>query len=256
MCILFVANQQRKDMPLIIAANRDEFYRRPTLPSHFWSDAPDLLAGKDLEAGGSWMGVTRQGRIAAITNVRAANAQRDNAKSRGELVTQSLCDPSHQTLSARLRQSREKYQGYNLLFGDINALQVYNNIEDRLQEVSPGIHGLSNATLNAPWPKVTRGMQSLSEYCQHSECIVPQDLFALLRNDEQADDDRLPDTGISKEWEKRLSSIFIQSPDYGTRASTIILVNQDLQLYWHERQFSPEGAILSEVSERFQLTGE
>ncbi len=254
MCILFVANQQRADMPLIIAANRDEFYERPTSASHFWSEYPDMLAGKDLEAGGSWMGVTRQGRLAALTNVRSPAASRDNAQSRGELVTAFL--NSDKTLSQSYRcltHQRERYQGYNLLFGDIHQLAVYNNIEDRLVSLTQGIHGLSNATLNAPWPKVTRGMQALSHYCHNSEQVQADDLFTLLADDKQADDEVLPDTGIEKQWEKRLSSIFIQSPQYVTRSSTVLLVDSNQQLYWREKQFDPEGSVISDVREQFRL---
>lgn len=253
MCILFVANQQRKDMPLVIAANRDEFYRRATEPSHFWPDYPDMLAGKDGEAGGSWMGVTRQGQIAALTNVRAPDAMRENARTRGELVTQYLTGALGSTPSGLLRQQRSAYQGYNLVFGSVGNLSVYNNIEDRLEHLTPGIHGLSNATLNAPWPKVTRGMQALSHYCEHATAIHKDDLFTLLRDDVQADDEVLPDTGIDKAWEKRLSSIFIQSPEYGTRSSTLILVDHTYTLHWHERQFNRSGKLQSEVVESFAL---
>lgn len=254
MCILFVANQQRADMPLIIAANRDEFYSRPTEAAHFWPQHPQLLAGKDNEAGGSWMGVTRQGRIAALTNVRSPNARRENARSRGELVTDYLTSPDTiDVASQQLRRSRENYQGYNLVFGSVRQLVVYNNIEERLEPLNPGVHGLSNATLNAPWPKVTRGMQALSDYCAHAPSIHADDLFTLLRDDKQADDNVLPDTGISKDWEKRLSSIFIQSPEYGTRSSTLILIDSRNQLYWHEKQFDREGNVLSDVIETFLL---
>lgn len=254
MCILFVANQQRADMPLIIAANRDEFYARPTEASHFWPQHPQLLAGKDNEAGGSWMGVTRQGRIAALTNVRAPNAQRDNARSRGELVTDYLTSSDTiDVASQQLRRSRENYQGYNLVFGSVSQLAVYNNLEDRLESLKPGIHGLSNATLNAPWPKVTRGMQALSDYCDHAPSIHTDDLFAFLRDDTQADDSVLPDTGIGVDWEKRLSSIFIQSPEYGTRSSTLLLVDSSNTLYWHEKQFDREANVLSNVVKSFTL---
>ena len=254
MCILFVANQQRADMPLIIAANRDEFYSRPTEASHFWPQYPQLLAGKDNEAGGSWMGVTRQGRIAALTNVRSPTARRDNARSRGELVTDFLVSSSTtEATSHRLRNDRENYQGYNLVFGSVSELVVYNNIEDRLEPMKPGIHGLSNATLNAPWPKVTRGMQALSDYCDNAQSIEADDLFTLLHDDKQADDNLLPDTGINKEWEKRLSSIFIQSPEYGTRSSTLLLVDSSKTLYWYEKQFDRQGNVLSYVVESFKL---
>ncbi|MEW9797015.1 NRDE family protein [Alteromonas sp. CYL-A6] len=249
MCILFIAHQQRDDFPLIIAANRDEFHARPASASHFWSTSPDLLAGQDLEAGGTWMGITRGGRIAALTNIRDPARQQADAQTRGELVTGYLCHPesTDDAFTARLRASRNRYNGYNLLFGNQDRLQVYNNQLDTLLPVTPGIHGLSNAALNSPWPKVTRGMRLLTRYCEQADKIDADALFSLLQDDTPADDSALPDTGVPYEWEKRLSSIFIRSEAYGTRASTILLADRSGVLHWHERQFTPDGARLSTV---------
>ncbi len=253
MCILFIAVQQHADYPLIIAANRDEFYARPTRHSQFWAEHPQMLAGKDLQAGGTWMGVTRTGRIAALTNIRAGEAQRQ-ARTRGELVVNALThtypDP---VFCDQLQHSRHQYNGYNLLFGDVLNLQVYNNAQNTLIPLLPGVHGLSNAHLNAPWPKVTRGMQALTRYtCQHQPLSV-ESLFALLRDDHQAADHALPDTGIGYEWEKMLSSIFITSPNYGTRASTLLLVDNTGEVHWHERTFSDTGRCAGDQHHAFTL---
>ncbi|MCU7554021.1 NRDE family protein [Alteromonas sp. ASW11-19] len=253
MCILFIAVKQHADYPLIIAANRDEFYARPTRISQFWDKPPDMLAGKDLQAGGTWMGVTRSGRIAALTNIRAGG-EVSQARTRGELVVNALTHTQPDAVfSEQLQRHRHQYNGYNLLYGDVMNLQVYNNAKNTLVPLQPGIHGLSNAHLNAPWPKVTRGMQALTRYtCQH-ESLSVESLFTLLRDDHQAADHALPDTGIGYEWEKMLSSIFITSPNYGTRASTLLMVDSTGTVQWHERTFSDTGMPDAEQHHTFTL---
>lgn len=254
MCILFIAYKQRSDFPLIIAANRDEFHRRPTRASGFWAEQPSLLAGKDLEAGGTWMGVNRAGHIAALTNIRAPEKQNSQARTRGELVTSYLCEGASAPAdyAEKLTRTRNDYNGYNLLFGNRHRLQVYNNYDNQLVTLEPGIHGLSNANLNSPWPKVTRGMQMLTQYCESASDIATDDLFRMLRDNTPADDHLLPDTGIGYEWEKRLSSIFICSEEYGTRASTLLLVNQEGHMAWHEKQFDTYGKLTSSLN--YQIT--
>ncbi|RDV27355.1 NRDE family protein [Alteromonas aestuariivivens] len=244
MCILFIAYRQRADFPLIIAANRDEFHQRATAPSQFWPENPDLLAGRDLKAGGTWMGVTRNGFISALTNIREPLRQNDKARSRGEVCAGYLHNPlpHHQQLSQLVSQ-RAEFNGYNFLFGHWSKPGVYNNRYNQYQSLAPGIHGLSNAQLNSPWPKVTKGMQALSQYCQQQRAIQCEDLFELLRNDELAEDEFLPDTGVGYEWEKALSAIFIRSPQYGTRSSTLLLINSTGLAYWQERTFNPNGGL-------------
>ncbi len=250
MCILFIARHKHPQYPLIIAANRDEFYARPTLPADYWPDAPFLLGGKDLEANGTWMGVTREGRIAAITNVRSPNAVRSNAVSRGELVTHWLKSntlentplTSDQYLDA-LKHSRNNYSGYNLVFGDAQSLCVYNNVNNSEHSIDRGVFGLSNADIITPWPKVTQGVSALNHYVAQHNTINTEDLFSLLRQENKAEDEKLPDTGIGYEWEKALSSIFINIKEYGTRTSTIVLVDTNGELTFKERSFSEDGEI-------------
>ena len=247
MCILFIAVNQHDDYPLIIAANRDEFHARPTASSEYWQTQPELLAGKDLKAGGTWMGVTRNGKVAALTNVRDPKTLRDDARSRGELATQFLLgNDDHFTVAARLQASRADYNGYNFLYGDWHNLHVYNNHLNETRHLSDGVHGLSNASLNAPWPKVTQGMRELTEYCQNGHDIEEEALFSILACDKKAEDHSLPNTGVPYEWEKQLSSIFIQGEDYGTRCSTLLLVDKQRKVSWTERSFSPAGEVIGQ----------
>lgn len=254
MCILFIARDQRKDYPLIIAANRDEFHERPTQSSHIWPTHPPIFAGKDLRAGGTWMGVTRSGRIAGLTNIRRSDEARPDAKSRGELVVDFLThqyddDAFQQALQAR----RNNYNGFNLLYGDWRNLQVYNNQTGDVEVLTSGIHGLSNGALNDPWPKVSRGVSALSQYCAENDVLSEETLFSLLKDKTEAPQSTLPDTGVPVEWEKRLSPIFIQSPDYGTRASTLILVKRNGCASWTERTYTPAGQIREQTTAHFQF---
>ncbi|MGQ8363809.1 NRDE family protein [Glaciecola sp. 1036] len=254
MCILFIAVNQHKDYPLIIAANRDEFHARPTLASHWWQPESHLLAGKDEMASGSWMGINRRGNIAAITNIRAPGRERPNAVTRGKLVIDYLQQsPDFETYSTQLAATKDSYNGYNLLFGSFNNLYVYNNFENAVQSLTTGVYGLSNAMLNTPWPKLDFGKQTLAEYCQSSSPLQKQHLFELLRNQTPAEDERLPKTGVPIEWERKLSSIFIKTDDYGTRSSTVLLVDQDKHVYWEEHSFNNQGKIVNEQGFDFSL---
>lgn len=250
----------RDDYPLIIAANRDEFYVRPTAPSTFWESHPHLLAGQDLEANGTWMGVTRNGKIAALTNVRDPRSISKNAVSRGELVANWLKQaPTPKGYSeqsaylARLEKTRHQYNGYNLLFGDVNALHVYNNVNNSTHSIDTGVYGLSNADIITPWPKVTQGVTALNDYVQQRSTINDDDLFDILRHENKADDALLPDTGIGYEWEKALSSIFIQTDKYGTRTSTLLLVDKNNTLTWRERCFSGKGEAIETRAFSFSI---
>lgn len=239
MCIVFVAVQQHPKFPLIIAANRDEFYNRPTSASQFWPDTPSVLAGKDLQAGGSWMGVTRNGYLAALTNIRDPSREKSNARSRGELVVNYLKSPqSIKDYYSSLSRNRDNYNGYNLIYGHYQQLAVYNNFADRLTLLEPGVHGLSNAQINSPWPKIIGGTQALADYISSNHSLAPERLFDLLANEDKAPIDKLPNTGVPLEWEERLSSIFIRSEDYGTRSSTLLLINNNGYVNWYEKSLA------------------
>ena len=255
MCILFIAVKQHPNYPLIIAANRDEFHKRPTMSSHFWENQANLLAGKDLIAGGSWMGINKNGKIAALTNIRAPGKEREHAISRGELVANYLKeDFSEQDYLATLQTSHENYNGYNLLFGDVNNLQVYNSFENTSYGLINGVYGLSNASLNSPWPKLDAGRKALADYCRQSGDLHYEHLFDLLKNDEAASDEELPKTGVPIDWERKLSSIFISSDDYGTRSSTILLVDNEMQCLWEERSFDASTNMTEQKEFKFSLS--
>ncbi|GAA6183259.1 NRDE family protein [Aliiglaciecola sp. NS0011-25] len=242
MCILFIAVEQHPEYPLIIAANRDEFHQRPTVQSDFWQDHPSLLAGRDLEAGGTWMGMNKNGRLCALTNVRDPQKILNNAISRGHLVSEFLINQdSQQDYLAKLRDSKQQYNGYNLMFGEWNDLSVYNNHTDNVSKLGPGVYGLSNADLNSPWPKINQGVTKLREHCQQAVSLDTDKLFEILLDQTQAKDEMLPKTGVPIDWERKLSSIFIQSQDYGTRSSTLLLVNKNKHVTWLEHTFDPQG---------------
>ena len=254
MCILFIAVNQHPLYPLIIAANRDEFHARPTQAAHFWENDNNILAGKDLTAGGTWMGINTKGSIAALTNIRAPGKERENAITRGELVTNFINKNNKQNdYLQTLRSTHDHYNGYNLLFGNIDQLQVYNSFEDTAYELEDGVYGLSNASLNSPWPKLDMGRSALANYCSHADILSHEHLFELLGNNLPAKDEELPDTGIPLELEKKLSSIFIISPEYGTRSSTVLLVDKNKKVYWEERTFSNTGGLTNTVVHSFEL---
>ena len=254
MCILFIAIRQHPFYPLIIAANRDEFHKRPTQPAHFWENANNLLAGKDLSGGGTWMGINTAGNIAALTNIRAPGKEREKAITRGELVTNFLKKPTSQMNYLRtLKSSHLDYNGYNLLFGSVDKLQDYNSFEDTVYELHDGVYGLSNASLNSPWPKLDIGKSALADYCKNADHLSHEHLFELLGNNQPANDDELPNTGVSVALEKMLSSIFIVSPEYGTRSSTVLLIDNHNQVYWEERSFSNSGEHTNTAIHKFAI---
>ncbi|GAC14882.1 NRDE family protein [Aliiglaciecola lipolytica] len=254
MCILFIAVEQHPDYPLIIAANRDEFYQRETAQSKFWDDNEQVLAGRDLEAGGTWMGMNKNGRLCALTNVRDPQKILTNATSRGYLVSEFLTNQDSQlSYLAKLQESKHQYNGYNLMFGQWNNLWVYNNHTDKLAKLTAGVYGLSNADLDSPWPKINQGVNKLKEHCQQAQALNTDKLFAILLDQTQARDELLPKTGVPIDWERKLSSIFIQSPDYGTRSSTLLLVNKNKHVTWLEHTFDNQGINRQQRSFNFYL---
>lgn len=249
MCFIVFSYKQHPRYRLILAANRDEFYERPTAPANFWDDEPHLLAGRDLKAGGTWMGVTRDGRFTALTNYREPQNIQADAPSRGALVKSYLVgDDPPDTYLRRLASVSDRYNGFNLLAGDANGLHYFSNRGDVVEALEPGLYGLSNHLLNTPWPKVVKGKANLSRLLKDD--IDVESLFELLHDTSVAADDALPSTGIGVEWERVLSPVFIKSAVYGTRASTILTIDYDGQVTFLERSYE-----LGETSEtrRFQF---
>jgi uncharacterized protein with NRDE domain len=240
MCLILFAHQCDPRYHLVIAANRDEFYARPTERSHWWGESPDLLAGKDLQAGGSWMGVSESGHFAALTNFRDPTGIKPNAPSRGDLVTGFLRSAdSPETYLNELLPKVDQFNGYNLLLGKGEQLLWQSNEATGWAEVDPGVHGLSNHLLDTPWPKVDKGRAGLTSWV--AEQGETEALFSLLSNPVLAPDDQLPQTGVSLEWERKLSPMYIESSTYGTRVSTVILFSKTGQIYWEERAYVPAG---------------
>ncbi|MEP0176159.1 MAG: NRDE family protein [Paraglaciecola sp.] len=252
MCILFVAVNQHKDYPLVIAANRDEFFNRETTESHFWPPNQQILAGQDRVAGGTWMGVNKQGYLASLTNIRNPEKVNPDAVSRGELVSHFLKQPID-NYKEQLSSTRQNYNGYNLLFGKWNSLAVYNNHNNELQALTDGYYGLSNADLNSPWPKINKGVAALEAYCKDGHDIHSNILFELLLDTSKAPDEELPKTGVSIEWERYVSSIFIKGKDYGTRSSTVLKVDKNQHVFWHEKTYDSEANCTSSRNFNFNI---
>ena len=245
MCLILFAYQYHPHFPLVLAANRDEFYQRPTQAAAFWEDHPELLAGKDLREGGTWMGITAQGRFAGLTNYRNLKATHPHGKSRGWLVRDFLIQRrSPEQFVHDLAPAASHYNPFNLLVGEFDPQQshlyYYSNWTQSLQRLQPGIHGLSNHLLDTPWPKVRHGKQQLEQLLKTPSSPPIEALFDLLEHDEVFPDDQLPDTGVGLEMERLLSPVFIQSPTYGTRASTLLFIDWEGTVTFHEKVLHPE----------------
>jgi uncharacterized protein with NRDE domain len=240
---------------LVVAANRDEFHARPAAPAHFWPDAPDLLAGRDLLAGGTWMGITRTGRFAAVTNYREPEPPPADAPSRGGLTAGFLTGTASAEDFARSLAGRgDRYAGFNLLVGDAGGLYYVTNRHPGWRRLSPGVYGISNHLLDTDWPKVRDAKEALSGALSHPVPELEAALFAALAREAFAPDHALPDTGVGIEVERVLSSPFIRAGAYGTRASTVLTVGPDGAARLVERTVDPAGGPLSEVVHAFALS--
>jgi uncharacterized protein with NRDE domain len=230
---------------LVIAANRDEYHARPTLDANIWETDAHVLGGRDLSAGGTWLGMRSDGRIGLLTNFREPGHHNPAAPSRGSLVGDYLCSKvDAQTYSHNIAQQAAKFNGFNLLLIDPSqALYFTNRLEPSIRQLGDGVMGLSNSTLGVPWPKLTRTRQAISELLAQPSVPGHEDLFAIFRDTVPAPDDALPDTGLSKDRERLLSSPFILSPEYGTRCTTLILQHADGYCHFYERRYDSSGTI-------------
>jgi uncharacterized protein with NRDE domain len=256
MCLILFAHEAHARHRLVVAANRDELYARPTAPAAWWDDAPGVLGGRDLRGRGSWMGVTRSGRWAAVTNYRGGPSERTDAPSRGEIVGEFLRgSDSPADFVARLRPRAGSYNGFNLLVGEPGSVFWLSNRGPGGpgQPVAPGIHGVSNDLLDTPWPKVDRGKRALEGLLAQAE-PVPERMLEILLDRTVAADHELPDTGVGIALERALSTMFIATPEYGTRASTALLIDRDGRALFVERTHYP-GESRTE-DRRFEFTVE
>jgi uncharacterized protein with NRDE domain len=237
-CLVVLGLRAHPLYPLVVAANRDEFLDRPADPARFWPSSPELLAGRDLRAGGTWLGVTRSGRFAALTNVRDPRTFDPAAPSRGALVVRFLLgrdDPVDHL--AGVGADAERRNGYNLLAGARGRLAWYSNAAPGPREIGEGVHAVSNASFDTPWPKVRRSAARLSALLAAKGTLEFEELFALLADREPAPDAELPDTGVGLPVERRLSPSFITTPEYGTRSTTLLVVSRRGRASFLERRF-------------------
>lgn len=253
MCLILLAWQAHPDYPLVVAANRDEFFTRPAAAAAWWPERPSIFAGRDLEAGGTWLGVSRGGRFAGLTNFRDPQRQRDGRPSRGQLVTDFLTgDESTASALERLRVDGPRYNAFNLLVCDGESLGIYESESGAAHILQPGLYALSNHLLDTPWPKVVAGKSRLGKALGALPDTTP--LEELLRDDRPAADASLPRTGVSLAWERMLSSAFIRAPGYGTRCSTLIRQDRHASMQVVEITWNDVGIETGRRDETFQIT--
>lgn len=246
MCLIVFAIDSHPRYPLILAANRDEFYARPTQSLHVWPDAPNVIAGRDLEAGGTWLGLTRNGRFAAITNVREGVRRTATQRSRGELTRNFLLsNQSAADYAAQVYRDGEHYAGFNLLLGDGKAIYYCSNRGETPRALGAGVYGLSNDSLDTPWPKVIGSKAELRSLLIHEPTAAA--LLQILADTRKPLDTELPDTGVGLELERKFSSRFIASDEYGTRASTALLIDRNNNIEISEQNFGSGGAPIGEL---------
>ncbi|MEI6860223.1 MAG: NRDE family protein [Shewanella sp.] len=240
MCILFVALNKHPKYPLIVCANRDEFHHRPTEQAHFWPPKNEILAGKDFEAGGTWLGINKQSGFAALTNLRDPLRQQSEMRSRGELVLKALDTQSPITLNW-LSDHANHYNPFNLIFGDVHELYCFNSIANSLTRLSTGFHSISNGALDDIWPKMARGTLALQKSISTTEEPNIDALLTIMKDETRAKDTDLPQTGIGLDWERLLSSIYIKHEKYGTRSTSIILQDNSGNSRFIEVRYDGKG---------------
>jgi uncharacterized protein with NRDE domain len=254
MCLIFLSFNQHPKYPLIIAANRDEFFDRPAKPMDFWPENPNILAGKDLSGGGTWLGITKSGYFAMLTNYRDMANIKADAPTRGKLVLDYLVGEfSPPTYLQALNASASQYNGYNIILGTLEDPWYYSNQTNKLYRLGTGLYGLSNALLDTKWPKVERGKEKFHELVQQDELDF-EAMINIMHDRKLAPDDLLPDTGIGYEKEKLLSSMFIEMPGYGTRNTTILVKDRDNNIMILERTYSHPDDTTSDKSFNISLT--
>jgi uncharacterized protein with NRDE domain len=243
MCILFFAIKQHPKYPVIICANRDEFHLRPTQSMHWWPKndllADGLLAGKDLQASGTWLGLNEQGRFSALTNFRQPQLFDKNKQSRGELVLHALAHKNNE-VTKQLTLSSSHYNAFNLVFGELDNLICFDSVSQKEQILNSGFHSLCNGALDDIWPKMALGQAKLAEAIKDNTLDIEQ-LFKLMKSGQQAQTEQLPKTGVPLNWEQLLSSIFIISPEYGTRTTNIITLDNEGNISIYDQSYNEQG---------------
>ena len=253
MCLIFIALKHHPKCKLIVAANRDEFYSRKTAAAAYWDDHPEILGGRDLEAMGTWLGMTKAGRICMVTNFRDLHNIRNNAPSRGKLVTDFLLEKaSGEAYLGKIEPRAKQYNGFSLIAGTVDSLYYLSNYREGIIHLNSGLFGLSNHLLETPWPKVEQGKRAIQELLR-SATVQKDDLFKVLSDETVSPDERLPDTGVGPELERMLSPAFIKSENYGTRSSTVIIVDYNNHVSFHERVYDHRDKGFSHQSFEFTI---
>jgi uncharacterized protein with NRDE domain len=251
MCLAVLALDAHPAFSLVLAANRDEYHARPAAPAAWWPEG--LLAGRDLAAGGTWLGLTRAGRFAFVTNVRNPARHDPSAPSRGSLVPGILATSAPALVALeRVVAAASRHNGFNLVAGDAAQVGWTSNRSDGVRRLATGVHGVSNGLLDDRWPKVQRTMAALDAWCRRGERDL-QPLFEALADRTIAPDAELPSTGVALDWERRLSAAFIVGELYGTRCSTVVAIGRDARASFVERTFAPDGSVRGEVAHAFAL---
>jgi uncharacterized protein with NRDE domain len=254
MCLNLFALNEHPEYSLILAANRDEYFHRPTLYAHPWEDDPAILAGRDQTAGGAWLGITRQGRFAAVTNFRDSGHLHSDALSRGMLTADFLTgNESPPEYIEKIRDLNRIYNGYNLLISETPDIMVhYSNITDKMTVIHSGYHGLSNHLLDTPWPKVKKGVTAIKDIVNSSR-IDAGKILEIMRDREPAPYDQLPETGVGPELEQQLSPVFINLPGYGTRCTTILLIDKNGFVTFEEYTYDEKGIEINQSCFTFYI---
>lgn len=256
MCLIFLALKDHSKYKLVVAANRDEFYDRRTAPAAFWEDHPQILGGRDLEAMGTWLGVTTGGRICMVTNFRDLKNLKTKAPSRGKLVTDFLLGKtSGEEYLRKVEPHANEYNGFSLIAGTVDSLYYFSNYREGVINLNSGLFGLSNHLLETPWPKVEKGKMEIQHMLRKPELRV-EEFLAVLSDEGTYADDALPDTGVGLSRERALSAAFIKSPGYGTRSSTVIMVDYNNVVSFHERVYDPAASRFSHYTYQYAVANQ
>lgn len=252
MCLIVIAHQAHPEWPFIVAANRDEFHARPSQDAHWWPDRPEVLGGRDLQAGGSWFAIDRRGRFAAVTNFRDAEPPPRNRTSRGELITAFL-DGERAPLEFLEDVDGDRYGGFNLLVGDADSLAYLSNRDGGCRVLMPGIYGVANATLDTPWPKLERSKERLAALLDAGS-VNETSLLRLLDDRERARVDQVESGTLPFDTAHALTAPFIVTPEYGTRCSTVVFRRDNGLVRFVEKRFDAGGAATGSSEFRFDVT--
>ena len=253
MCLIFFSVDNHPVYKMIVAGNRDEFYARKTASADYWPDHPQILGGRDLEAGGTWLAMNKNGRISFITNFRDPSHINVHAPTRGKLVSDFvLGNDSPYNYLKSIESDEKKYNGFNLVTGDDRGFSYLSNYGGETKMLAPGFYGLSNHLLDTPWPKVTSGKRLLAPVLNQRN-IDSHDVFEILHNELRADDSKLPDTGVPIDLERALSSMFIKTPNYGSRCSTVVLITHTGEVDFSERVYDPASDKFTVQNFKFKI---